>query len=217
MSILKVPILLVGAYNIWKALTPPHHSTLAERFPPSLIGRFALSFSTFLKATLILSSQLMPQVLIHMPTKFQSATMTITPSFLIGTGLAIAGAQLRLACYRTLGHLFTFEMAIRKDHELITTGPYAYVRHPAYAGLLMTMAGEAVIQCSRGSWLQECRLVEMLAMKVYLSVLISPMLLLTYSSTMRGWHEDAILKEKFGDDWTEWAMKTPYRLIPFIY
>ncbi len=49
MIILKLPILAVGAYNIWKALTPPHRSALAERFPPSLIGRFALSFSTFLK------------------------------------------------------------------------------------------------------------------------------------------------------------------------
>ncbi|PBK86384.1 hypothetical protein ARMGADRAFT_999022 [Armillaria gallica] len=227
MTTLKLPILVVGAYNIWKALTPPHRSALAERLPPSLIGRFALSFSTFLKtahvlsclceAALILSSQLTPTVLVHMPTTFQSATMDITPSFLIGSGLAIAGAQLRLACYRTLGRLFTFEMAIRKDHELITTGPYAYVRHPAYAGLLMTMAGEAAIQCSRGSWLRECGLMEMLAMKVYLGILIFPMLLLTYSSTRRGWHEDAILKAEFGNAWTEWAKETPYRLIPFIY
>ncbi|GAW00659.1 ICMT-domain-containing protein [Lentinula edodes] len=42
-------------------------------------------------------------------------------------------------CYRTLGQLFVFELRIQKDHRLITEGPYAYVRHPSYTGLILTI------------------------------------------------------------------------------
>ncbi|KAK0499089.1 hypothetical protein EDD18DRAFT_1155365 [Armillaria luteobubalina] len=229
MLILKIPILVLGVYHIWRSFTPPHRPTHSERLPPSLIGRFAVPFVSFMKLAhsiicaceivLILSYYEIPP---HLPTGYQSyllcaRNITITPTFLIGSVLAIAGAQLRLVCYRTLGRLFTFEMAIRKDHKLITAGPYAYVRHPAYAGLLMTMAGEAIIQCSRGSWLRECGLLSMFAPRVYLALLIFPMLLLSYSSTMRGIREDKSLEELFGDEWRDWAKRTPYRLIPSIY
>lgn len=35
-------------------------------------------------------------------------------------------------------------MSIKKDHDLITTGPYALVRHPIYTGLLVALLGSAV-------------------------------------------------------------------------
>lgn len=35
-------------------------------------------------------------------------------------------------------------MAIKKDHELVRTGPYAAVRHPLYAGVLSAMLGTAI-------------------------------------------------------------------------
>lgn len=34
-----------------------------------------------------------------------------------------------------LGNLFTFEVMIRKNHKLITDGPYAYLMHPSYTGI----------------------------------------------------------------------------------
>ena len=33
---------------------------------------------------------------------------------------------------------------IRKEHELIRTGPYAHIRHPIYTGILTAVAGTAI-------------------------------------------------------------------------
>jgi protein-S-isoprenylcysteine O-methyltransferase Ste14 len=38
---------------------------------------------------------------------------------------------------------------VKEGHELITSGPYALVRHPIYTGLLMALAGTAIAQ---GEW-----------------------------------------------------------------
>ena len=35
-------------------------------------------------------------------------------------------------------------VTIKKDHELITTGPYAIVRHPIYTGILIGFIGMAI-------------------------------------------------------------------------
>lgn len=69
------------------------------------------------------------------------ASLYPSPTFLLGTCLASAGGYIRYCCYRELGHLFTFEMSIMKEHKLITTGPYAIVRHPAYTGAVCTIVG----------------------------------------------------------------------------
>lgn len=35
-------------------------------------------------------------------------------------------------------------MSIRNDHKLVTNGPYAWVRHPGYTGVLLTLVGQAI-------------------------------------------------------------------------
>lgn len=52
--------------------------------------------------------------------------------------LAIVGMFIRLWAYYTLGELFTFEIGIRKDHNIITSGPYRYFAHPGYLGNVLT-------------------------------------------------------------------------------
>ena len=70
------------------------------------------------------------------------------PAILAGTLLAAAGGLVRAACYRALGPCFTFELAIRAGHRLVTRGPYARVRHPGYAALLFAVAGTAAWHAS---------------------------------------------------------------------
>ena len=43
-------------------------------------------------------------------------------------------------------------MTIKQDHELITTGPYAIVRHPIYTGLIVAFMACALVRAdARGA------------------------------------------------------------------
>ncbi|KAI0635417.1 hypothetical protein C8Q77DRAFT_1043478, partial [Trametes polyzona] len=72
-----------------------------------------------------------------------------------GAALAVSGAMLRLECFRALGALFTFEITISPTHTLVTEGPYAYVRHPSYAGVYAVLLGASAVMASPGAWLRE--------------------------------------------------------------
>ena len=141
----------------------------------------------------------------------------VTPSFFLGALLVIVGSHIRRTCYHTLGRLFTFEMAIRQGHSLVIDGPYAYVRHPAYTGLILAMLGQIVTQGASGSWLCACGWTDSAYVKVYFVTVIGCMMFIGYGTIQRGRREDAILKEKFGNEWIKWAQQTPYRMIPYIY
>ena len=45
----------------------------------------------------------------------------------------------------SLGRNWSPRPAVKEHHELVTTGPYAYVRHPIYAGLMLATLGTALI------------------------------------------------------------------------
>lgn len=55
--------------------------------------------------------------------------------------VALSGGGLRLWAMHTLGRLFTFEVAIRTNHDIIRHGPYAVLRHPSYTGAIMGLVG----------------------------------------------------------------------------
>lgn len=141
-----------------------------------------------------------------------------TPLFLVGTALASFGALLRLACYRHLGQYFTFELSIKKEHKLITDGPYAFVRHPSYLGSISCFSGVLLCQFSAGSWWSEGSLWSTAFGKlvgiwwtVYVVFLLASMVFIRVPK------EDQIMKQEFGKQWEDWSKKTPYRLFPGIY
>jgi len=95
-----------------------------------------------------------------MPSDFlirnDSAGVELTPQSTIGMVFAISGGLLRFQCYRTLGRYFTFEVSIRKGHQLVTTGPYSIVRHPSYSAMLLMTIGMILWFTSGGAqWLRE--------------------------------------------------------------
>jgi protein-S-isoprenylcysteine O-methyltransferase Ste14 len=43
-----------------------------------------------------------------------------------------------------LGRNWSGTVSVKEDHELIRSGPYAYVRHPIYTGILAAVLGTAI-------------------------------------------------------------------------
>jgi protein-S-isoprenylcysteine O-methyltransferase len=125
--------------------------------------------------------------------------MPLDPFIGAGVGIALfaAGIALRAAAIITLRRFFTVDVAIHKDHQLIRSGPYQYVRHPAYTGLLLVALGWGV---ASNSWLG-------------LAALTLPL----FCSLLYRVHvEERALIDAFGDDYRAYSAATA-RLIPAIY
>jgi protein-S-isoprenylcysteine O-methyltransferase Ste14 len=56
----------------------------------------------------------------------------------------ISGLSLAVWARRTLGKNWGMPMTIKQSPELVTTGPYHYVRHPIYSGILLALFGTAI-------------------------------------------------------------------------
>jgi protein-S-isoprenylcysteine O-methyltransferase len=63
----------------------------------------------------------------------------------VGCCLFVLGLGLRWYSIIHLGRFFTTNVAIAKDHHLIDSGPYRFIRHPSYTGSLMAVLGFTLI------------------------------------------------------------------------
>jgi len=66
-----------------------------------------------------------------------------------GTLLTFIGVGIAIWARYSLGQYWSARVTLKVDHQLIRSGPYAYVRHPIYAGLLVAMSGTALVV---GEW-----------------------------------------------------------------
>jgi protein-S-isoprenylcysteine O-methyltransferase Ste14 len=66
-------------------------------------------------------------------------------------GVIVAAGGLLFAAWARghIGRNWSATVTLKQDHELVTTGPYALVRHPIYTGLLLAFAGSAL---ALGEW-----------------------------------------------------------------
>lgn len=62
----------------------------------------------------------------------------------IGAILCAAGIAFAIWARAVLGRNWGMPMSRKQDPELVTSGPYAYVRHPIYTGLIFAMLGSAL-------------------------------------------------------------------------
>jgi protein-S-isoprenylcysteine O-methyltransferase Ste14 len=62
----------------------------------------------------------------------------------VGVGLALMGGALIVWAFRNLGKNLTDTVVTRRDHTLVTTGPYRWVRHPFYVAVALTTVGNAL-------------------------------------------------------------------------
>ena len=64
--------------------------------------------------------------------------------FWLGAAITIAGLLFAVWAREHLGRNWSRSVTIKQGHELITTGPYAVVRHPIYTGILTGFLGMAI-------------------------------------------------------------------------
>jgi protein-S-isoprenylcysteine O-methyltransferase Ste14 len=61
---------------------------------------------------------------------------------IVGGALAFGcGVVLRMSAVRELGTLYSHRVHVTDAHRIVQTGPYKWLRHPAYSGMLMAHVG----------------------------------------------------------------------------
>jgi protein-S-isoprenylcysteine O-methyltransferase Ste14 len=60
---------------------------------------------------------------------------------ILGANLTVAGVGFAMWARAHIGQYWSASIALREGHQLIRTGPYAYIRHPIYTGALLALAG----------------------------------------------------------------------------
>jgi protein-S-isoprenylcysteine O-methyltransferase Ste14 len=110
---------------------------------------------------------------------------------------AIASLWLVTSAVKTLGKEWSITARLVEGHKLATTGPYAYVRHPIYTGMLgMLIATGLAIS----HWL----------------ALLAALLVFFIGTIIRVRSEDRLLHEAFGEQFENYARRVP-AIVPGIY
>jgi protein-S-isoprenylcysteine O-methyltransferase Ste14 len=107
-----------------------------------------------------------------------------------GIVLTYIGAGLAIWARYSLGQYWSGRVTLKEDHQLIRFGPYAYVRHPIYSGLLLAMAGTALVV---GEW----------------RAVVSFLLALVELSRKAA-KEEALLATEFGDQYGEYRKQAGF-------
>lgn len=235
-ALIKAALVLVVAWGFKIGATAPlppatnsdkvYNGFLYEQlalFLPNLSWIFVLSLGFSNIAVLLAINHSVPyseDVLTYLcpygsPTVLD-AIPKLTLPFLCGVVITTISALLRVWCFTTMGPMFTFEVTVRKEHKLVTTGPYAIVRHPSYTGVYLMLVGSTLTFFTSGSHVAECGVLSTPA-GWGIAVCLLGGAWNGFSMWRRTFVEDALMKDMFGDQWLEYRDRVPYRLLPGIY
>jgi protein-S-isoprenylcysteine O-methyltransferase Ste14 len=114
----------------------------------------------------------------------------------LGVAFCLLGYVLIFWSGLALGRQYSAEVTIQKDHQLITSGPYRWIRHPRYAGIVALALG---LSLAFRSWI---------GLAVGLAIL--GVLL------FRIHDEEALLHREFGEKWETYTHKS-WRMVPWIF
>jgi protein-S-isoprenylcysteine O-methyltransferase Ste14 len=94
---------------------------------------------TFLIVIVLLSTTRIP-----LPWLYRQLWPSGLLSFYIGAVVTVAGLLFAVWARRHIASNWSSSVTIKQGHELITSGPYALVRHPIYTGILTGFLGTAI-------------------------------------------------------------------------
>ena len=114
----------------------------------------------------------------------------------VGLAMYLAGFLAMHVAEAHLGRLFSVEVSLQPGHALVTDGPYRFIRHPRYLGILVFSAGIA------------------LAFRSALGLALAAATLLVLLWRIRD--EEALMRREFGPAWEVYRRRS-WRLVPLIF
>lgn len=114
----------------------------------------------------------------------------------VGLGFFLLWGLLLVWTFRNLGSNLTDTVVTRRDHTLVTTGPYHFVRHPFYVDFALAIVGLSLAAANWFLFVASC-------IPFALIVVRTPI-------------EEAKLVERFGDDYRDYMQRTP-RFVPRLW
>jgi protein-S-isoprenylcysteine O-methyltransferase Ste14 len=113
----------------------------------------------------------------------------------LGAALTLAGVAFAIWARVWIAGNWSSDVTLKHDHELIVDGPYAFVRHPIYTGILLGFLGTAL---AVGEW------------RGLLAILFA---------AVAYWRklgiEETVMRGQFGEAYARYAARVP-ALIPFV-
>jgi protein-S-isoprenylcysteine O-methyltransferase Ste14 len=180
-----VSVLPVGIYHRLKAAT----FEKLDRRQEGLFLLISIRLLGVVQLAVILTSLLDPSLV-----AWSSVSLPVSSRW-VGVGLGMVGSALFVWTLHNLGKNLTDTVVTRKEHTLVTTGPYRWVRHPFYASFAVAVVAISLVTAN---WL--------------LLVLGIVHFLLFVARTRT---EEAKLVERFGDEYRHYRERTG-RFIPWI-
>ncbi len=114
----------------------------------------------------------------------------------IGVAIGVLGALLLTWTFHCIGKNITDTVVTRKEHFLVTTGPYRWVRHPFYVAFALAMLANSLVTAN---WF------------VFATGAVVLLLLVIRTSK-----EEEKLIERFGDEYRQY-MATTGRFWPRLF
>jgi len=190
-NVQHTPLFVTFLMVFWILRTVEHSSPHATDLQATIHGEDQSRLTTWIISTSFITNIVIP-VLQYRYTSPPPALGWIN---WLGLLAFIAGTALRIWSIRVAGESFKGQVVVAEKQRLITTGPYAWVRHPAYLGLIIAYAGVAALFSSSLGF-------------AALLVFVIPALII------RLMKEEKILAAHFGDAWQQYTAQTGSLLIP---
>ena len=123
----------------------------------------------------------------------------LSPSAVVGilsTVFAIGGLAIAIVARRTLADNWSSSVTFKRDHELVITGIYRYMRHPIYTGILLMFLGTALLVGTFGALLG--------------------LLVLFFTFWFKLRQEEALMTSHFPKDYPAYKQRVK-ALIPYVF